>query len=34
VEQEGLANEGELQSWFIQRISRYLAAKGRKIVGG
>lgn len=32
--QEGLANEGELQSWFVRRISNFLAARGRRIIGG
>jgi hypothetical protein len=31
--QEGLADEAELQSWFIQRISKFLASKGRRIIG-
>jgi hexosaminidase len=30
---EGLADEHELQSYFIQRIERYLNAKGRRIIG-
>ena len=29
----GLADEHELQSYFIQRMERYLNAKGRKIIG-
>jgi hexosaminidase len=30
---EGLANEEELQSWFIQRIERFLNSHGRQIIG-
>lgn len=30
---EGLQNEDELQSYFIQRIGKYLAGKGKKIIG-
>lgn len=30
---EGLHDEHELQSYFIQRIGRYLNAKGRRIIG-
>ncbi|MEZ4806907.1 MAG: beta-N-acetylhexosaminidase [Flavobacteriales bacterium] len=30
---EGLKDEHELQSWFIQRIERFVNAKGRKIIG-
>ncbi len=29
----GLANEDELQSWFIQRVETILASKGRKLIG-
>lgn len=29
----GLANEHELQSWFIKRIEKYLNDKGRKLIG-
>ena len=29
----GLKDEHELQSWFIQRIERYLNAKGRRLIG-
>jgi hexosaminidase len=29
----GLANEHELQSYFIQRVSQYLGEKGKKIIG-
>jgi hexosaminidase len=30
---EQLADEHELQSWFISRIGNYLASKGRKMIG-
>ena len=30
---EGLKDEHELQSWFIQRIEKFVNAKGRKIIG-
>lgn len=30
---EQLAGEAELQSWFIARIGRFLAARGRRLVG-
>jgi hexosaminidase len=30
---EGLANEGELQSYFIRRIEKFLNAKGKRIIG-
>lgn len=33
MRREGLKNEDELQSWFIQRIERYLNGKGRLIIG-
>ncbi|HXB95917.1 MAG TPA: family 20 glycosylhydrolase [Puia sp.] len=29
----GLKNEEELQSWFVQRIEKYLNSKGRRIIG-
>lgn len=29
----GLKNEDELQSWFVSRMSQYLAAKGKRLVG-
>lgn len=29
----GLKDEHELQSWFIRRIEKFLAAKGKKIIG-
>jgi hexosaminidase len=33
MRREGLANEEELQSWFVRRIGRWLAAHGRRLVG-
>jgi hexosaminidase len=33
IKSEGLSNEQELQSYFIKRISAYLASKGRKVIG-
>ncbi len=33
IETEGLEDEHELQSWFIARMERYLAAKGRRLIG-
>lgn len=33
IRSNGLANEHELQSWFIHRIERYLNAKGRRLIG-
>jgi hexosaminidase len=30
---QGLANETELQSWFVRRIGEYLAMRGRRIIG-
>lgn len=33
ITEEGLKDEHELQSYFIQRMERYLNAKGRKIIG-
>jgi hexosaminidase len=30
---EGLQSEEELQSWFVKRMERYLAAKGRRLIG-
>jgi len=29
----GLADEQELQSWFIKRIERFIVSKGRKLIG-
>ncbi len=33
MQQEGLKNEMELQSYFIQRIEKYLNSKGKSIIG-
>jgi hexosaminidase len=33
IRREGLKDEHELQSWFIQRMERYLAARGRRLIG-
>ena len=33
IRSEGLKNEGELQSWFIKRIGRFLRSKGRRLAG-
>lgn len=33
MKREGLQNENELQSWFVRRIQKILAAKGRRLVG-
>ncbi len=33
MKDEGLSDEHELQSYFIQRIEKYLLSKGRKIIG-
>jgi len=33
IKKEGLKNEHELQSYFIQRIEKYLNSKGRKLIG-
>ncbi len=33
IEDEGLEDEHELQSYFIQRIDRYLTSKGRRLIG-
>jgi hexosaminidase len=33
IAREGLADEAELQSWFIRRIERHLSARGRRLVG-
>ena len=33
IKAEGLADENELQSWFIRRIERWLNARGRRLVG-
>jgi hexosaminidase len=33
IKREGLKNEEELQSWFIQRIGRFLESKNRRLIG-
>ena len=33
MRREGLANEEQLQAWFIKRIGTYLESRGRKLVG-
>jgi len=33
IRNEGLAGEEELQSWFIARIGKFLAAHGRRLIG-
>lgn len=33
IDELGLKSEAELQSWFIARIERFLAAHGRKLIG-
>ncbi len=33
MKEEGLANEHELQSYFIQRMEKYINSKGKKIIG-
>ncbi len=33
IRREGLADEFELQSWFIQRIERFLLEHGRRLIG-
>jgi len=33
IEREGLADEAELQSWFIRRIEAFLVAHGRRLIG-
>src|SRR5690606_17754966 len=33
IRREGLADEHELQSWFIRRIERFLNDNGRKLIG-
>ena len=33
IQREGLKNEEELQSWFTQRIERFLHAHGRRLIG-
>jgi len=33
IKEEGLADERELQSWFIRRMEKYLTSRGRKLIG-
>jgi hexosaminidase len=33
IKEQGLKDEDELQSWFIGQMERYLASKGRRLVG-
>ena len=33
IRAEGLTDEHELQSWFIRRMERWLAARGRRLIG-
>lgn len=33
IKREGLRDEHELQSWFIRRVEKILAAKGRRLIG-
>ncbi len=33
MEENGLKNEHELQSWFITRMDKYLTSKGRRLIG-
>ena len=33
MREEGLANESELQSWFVRRIERFLADHDRRLIG-
>ncbi|MBB6120520.1 family 20 glycosylhydrolase [Nocardiopsis algeriensis] len=33
IEEEGLADEDELQSWFVRRLGEHLASHGRRLVG-
>ncbi len=33
IRKEGLKDEGELQSYFIRRIARFVASKGRRAIG-
>ncbi len=33
MQREGLKDEAELQSWFVQRMQRYLRGKGRTMIG-
>lgn len=33
MKSENIANEEELQGWFMQRVSRYVQSKGREVMG-
>ena len=33
IKEEGLKDEHELQSWFIKRIERFVAGRGKKLIG-
>lgn len=33
IKEEGLADEHELQSWFIQTIEKFLSSNGRRLIG-
>ena len=33
MKKEGLANEEDLQGYFMQRISDYVRSKGREVIG-
>ena len=33
MREQGLKNEDELQAWFVRRIQRYLAGKGKTLIG-
>ncbi len=33
IRAEGLKDESELQSWFVKRIERFLAGRGRRLIG-
>ena len=33
MKQENIANEEELQGWFMQRVSQYVQSKGREVMG-
>ena len=33
IQDEGLADEHELQSWFIQRMEKYIHLKGKRLIG-
>jgi len=33
IKDEGLSDEKELQSWFIQRMEKFLTSKGRRLIG-